>query len=308
MQNVRSLRTRILSVALFASLPFAAAPRAHAASKEIIELQTQVQTLLDQVQRLQSTLDAKFGVLQHLVEQSTDNVNRMSAAVDTLQQKVAAQNEALSGKVDTAAGQVQSVNDAMEELKSRMSKLDQTMQSMQSQLQNLQAQPSSQSGAQPSGQGSGQGSGFSSPGSGSSPSGNAAPPLQDTYEAGVRDFNAAKYDVAAGEFGDVIQYYPEDDLAGNAAFYLGEISYRQQNWGDAIKAYTAMLEKFPNASKVPAAQLHKGLSLLQLNKKQAGVQELRTLIQKHPQTPEALTARSKLNGMGIKPSPAQPAH
>jgi tol-pal system protein YbgF len=301
MQNARSIRTSILAVALFASLPLAAPPRALAASKEIIELQTQVQQLLDQVQRLQSTLDSRFGVLQHLVEQSTDNVNRMSAAVDALQQKVAAQNEALSGKVDTAAGQVQSVNDSIEELKSRMSKLDQSIQALQSQLQNVQAPPAGQSGgAQPNGPGGAP----ASSGGGPAPSGNAAPPLQDTYEAGVRDFNAARYDVAAGEFGDVIQYYPQDDLAGNAAFYLGEISYRQQNWGDAVKAYTAMLEKFPSATKAPAAQLHKGLSLLQLNKRQAGVQELRTLIQKHPQTPEASTARSKLNGLGVHIAPA----
>lgn len=301
MQNVRSLRTRILAVALLASLPFAAPPRAHAASKEIIELQTQVQQLLDMVQRLQSTLDAKFGVLQNLVEQSTDNVNRMSAAVDALQQKVAAQNEALSGKVDTAAGQVQSVNDAMEELKSRMSKLDQSIQSLQSQLQNLQApQGSQQGGAQPNGPGAAP----AGSGAGPTPAGNQAPPLQDTYEAGVRDFSAAKYDVAAGEFGDVIQYYPDDDLAGNASFYLGEISYRQQNWVDSVRAYTAMLEKFPNASKAPAAQLHKGLALIQLNKRQAGIQELRTLIQKHPQSPEALTARSKLNGLGVRITPA----
>lgn len=129
---------------------------------------------------------------------------------------------------------------------------------------------------------------------------NQAPPLQDTYQAGVRDFNAAKYDVAAGEFGDVIQYYPHDDMAGSAEFYLGEIAYRQQNWADAVKAYNAMLENFPTGSKAPAARLHKGLALLQQNKRAAGVQELRTLIQRHPQTPEASQARAKLNALGIR--------
>jgi hypothetical protein len=51
---------------------------AHAASKEIIELQTQVQQLLDMVQRLQSTLDTRFGVLQHLAQQTADNANQMT--------------------------------------------------------------------------------------------------------------------------------------------------------------------------------------------------------------------------------------
>jgi len=37
-----------------------------------------------------------------------------------------------------------------------------------------------------------------------------------------------------------------------------------------------------------------------LNKKDAGVHELRQLIQRHPQTPEAMQARTKLNSIGVK--------
>jgi len=112
--------------------------------------------------------------------------------------------------------------------------------------------------------------------------------------------------VATGEFQDVLHYYPLDDLAGTAQFYLGEIAYRQQNYSEAVKAYNAVLEGFSGSSKAPAAQLRKGLALLQLNKKDAGVHELRLLIQRHPQTPEANQARSKLNAMGVRI--AAPAH
>ena len=65
------------------------------------------------------------------------------------------------------------------------------------------------------------------------------PPLQETFQAGVRDYNAAKYEVAAGEFQDVVHYYPLDDLAGTAQFYLGEIAYQQKNYDDAMKDYNA---------------------------------------------------------------------
>jgi TolA-binding protein len=116
----------------------------------------------------------------------------------------------------------------------------------------------------------------------------------------VRDYNGARYDVAAGEFQDVLHYYPLDDLSGTAQFYLGEIAYRQQNYPDAVKAYNAVLEGFSGNPKAPAAQLRKGLALLQMNKKDAGIHELRLLIQRHPQTPEAAQARTKLNGLGIR--------
>src|ERR1039457_6698797 len=133
MQIGRTLRNRLLTAALFAMVLGAAPMPAHATSKEIIELQTQVQQLLDMVQRMQSTLDNRFGVLQHLVEQTADNANQMSATVNVLQQKINAQNEAVSGKVDTTSGQVQSLNDSVDELKSRIAKLDKSIQDLQGQ-------------------------------------------------------------------------------------------------------------------------------------------------------------------------------
>ena len=98
------LRNRLLTVSLLAAV--FAYPRAgtRRITKEIIELQTQVQQLIDSVQRLQSTVDAKFGLMQHLVEQTADNANRMTASVDALQKKIESQTEATNGKLDTTSG------------------------------------------------------------------------------------------------------------------------------------------------------------------------------------------------------------
>src|SRR3954454_7898310 len=144
MLTAQSLRNRFLAVSLAAVLAGYAPVHAHAANKDIVELQTQVQQLLDMVQRLQSTVDTKFGLLQHLVEQTADNANRVSASMDALQQKLNAQSEAISGKLDTSSGQVQSLNDSVDELKSRMGKLDKSIQDLQSQLQNIQNPPQAQ--------------------------------------------------------------------------------------------------------------------------------------------------------------------
>ena len=104
---------------MLAVLWFAAPRPAHAVSKEIIELQTQVQQLLDMMQRLQSTMDTKFGVLQNLSQQTADQANQMNAAVKTLEQRLNQQNDAANAKMDTVSGQVQSLNDSVDELKSR---------------------------------------------------------------------------------------------------------------------------------------------------------------------------------------------
>ncbi len=137
MLKLHTLRNRFLGAAMFAMVLVSVPVPAHAASKEIIELQTQVQQLLDDMQRLQSTVDSRFGVLQHLVEQSADTVNQMTAAVNALQKKIDAQSENGNGKLDTVSGQVQSLNDSVDELKSRIAKLDKSIQDMQTQLQTL---------------------------------------------------------------------------------------------------------------------------------------------------------------------------
>jgi tol-pal system protein YbgF len=237
-----------------------------------------------------------MGVVQHMVEQTNDATTQMAATVNALQLKINAQTEANNGKLDTVSGQVQSLNDSVDELKSRIAKLDKTVQDLQAQLQAMQAPPPS------AGQPGGQPGGDPNAPQGSAPAAPApvAPPLKDTYQAAVRDYNAAHYDVASGEFQDVLHYYPNDDLAGNAQFYLGEIAYHQQNYADAVKNYNVVIETFPGSPKAPAAQLRKGLSLIELGKKDTGIHELRTLIQRHPQTPEASQARSKLNAMGVR--------
>jgi tol-pal system protein YbgF len=307
MRILAKLPSRFLAAA--ALIVLALPVPAHAASKEMIELQTQVQQLLDMVQRLQSTFDTRFGVLQHLVEQTADNANQITAAVNALDKKINAQSEAANGKMDTVSGQVQSLNDSVDELKSRIAKLDKSVQDLQTQLQNIQmappatAQPGMPGATQPGQPLLGAGQPGNAPGANQAPAAQA-PPLADTFQAGVRDYNSAHYDVAAGEFQDVIKFYPMDNLAGTSQFYLGEIAYRQENYTDAVKAYNAVLEGFPGSPKAPAAQLRKGLALLALNKKDAGIHELRLLIQRHPQTPEAAQARSKLNGLGVRITPS----
>ena len=296
-----------LSAVAGLALLLPAAP-AHAVSKEMIQLQTQVQQLQDMIQHLQTSNDQNMGVLQHLIEQTADSVNRMSQTLNTLQQEVQAQN-GQGGKVDQLSGQIQGVNDSVDEVKTRLAKLDKALQDMQSQLQNINTQPAAAQQGQP-----GQpGQAMTGPAMTGQPAQAPvqqqpqAPPVDQLYQSALRDYTSARYDLASGEFGDVIKYYPQDDLAGNAYFYLGEISYRKGDYPTAIQNYDAVLEQFAGSPKAPAAQLCKGLAEIDSNQRDAGIRDLRSLIQRYPQTPEAAQARSRLNGMGVRITPAKPS-
>jgi tol-pal system protein YbgF len=307
--RLKTIRHYLLRSTAFLALACSlAAPRAHAASKEMVELQTQVQQLQDMLTQLKQSNDERLGALINLVQQNTDNVNKMTATVSQLQHALAAQNEAGGGKIDQVSGQLQSLNDSVDELKTRIARLDTALQNIQAQLQNTPANVPTGGAPAQAPQGGGM---AANPPAGGSVGGMApmpmqaqTPPLQQTYQSAIRDYNSGKYAVASSEFADVVHYYPQDDLAGNAQYYMGEIAYRQGKYPDAVKSYDAVLEQFPGNTKAPAAQLRKGESLIAISQKDAGIRELRSLIQRYPMTPEAQEARSKLNGMGVKINPA----
>jgi len=135
----------------------------------------------------------------------------------------------------------------------------------------------------------------------------AAPPADELYKTALGDYMSAKYSLASSEFGDVIKYYPENPLAGNAYYYHAEIEYRAGKYAGAIKDYDRVLEQFLYSNKVPVAHLHKGQALVEMKQTDAGVREYRALIQRFPNSPEAMSARSKMNGMGVAITPRPPA-
>jgi tol-pal system protein YbgF len=298
---MRTFMVRFTAVALFGL----GLPSAFAVSKEMVQLQTQVQQLQDMVQHLQTSNDERMGVIVNLVQQNTDNVNRMMAAVNGLQAALKLENEQRGTGTQQLSTQIQGLNDSVDELKTRVANLTTQMQAIQSQLQNVN---SGAPGQQPGGGAApavnpGQGGAAAAP----MPVGPAAPPVDQLYQSALRDYNSAKYGIASSEFSDVIQNYPQDPLAGNAQFYLGEINYRQGKYAAAVKAYDAVLEQYSGNSKAPAAELRKGQSLIEMGQKDAGVRELRTLVQRYPQTPEAQEGRSKLNGMGVRIYASKPS-
>ncbi len=282
-------RKQLTTLAAIAVVLTAAHP-AFGVAKEIIQLQTQVQTLSDQVARLQQSMDERMGVLRNLVEQSADSVNKMSVTVNDLQQKLTSQSGENGQKLDQVSSQVQALHDSVDELKSRLAKVSKQLDDMQNGGQNLMAgQPiPGAAGAVPGATGA--------TGTTAAP---AAPPPDALYNNALRDYNAGKYDLSSQEFNDYLKYYGNTDLAGNAQFYLADIEYRQGNFDAAVKDYDKVLEQYPSGQKAAAAQLKKGYALLELGQKDAAVRELNSLIQRYPRSIEASQARDRLRRLGV---------
>ncbi len=288
----RTMRMRKLTaVVLLTLMVLAPVTPAFAVSKEIIQLQTQVQDLADRMLKMQQSFDERMGVMRNLVEQSTDNVNKLADGVQNMQRTLQQQNTDTQAKIDQVSGQIQTLNDSIDELKARLTKTSKQLEDIQAQQQNLQQQQ-----AQPVAPGT------VAPGQvmpGAAPQAMVqAPPADSLYNNALRDYNAARYDLALQQFQDYLRYYPTTDLAGNAQFYIADMEYRAGSFEAAVADFDKVLEQFPGGNKAAASQLKKGYSLLELGRKDAGVRELNSLINRYPRSIEATQARERLRKLG----------
>ena len=137
-------RHNILAILAIAILVLGSITPAFAVSKEIIQLQTQVQSLTDQMARMQQSFDERMGVMRNLIEQSTDSMNKLAASLDATQKSMQQQSGDTQGRVDQLSGQVQSLHDSLDELKARLTKIGQQLDAMSAAGQNLTTQPAVQ--------------------------------------------------------------------------------------------------------------------------------------------------------------------
>ena len=143
---------------------------------------------------MQQSFDERMGVLQHLIEQSTDRANKVATSVTDLQTTLQKQQSESGSHADQLSGQIQSLNDSLDELKARLGKVSKQLEDMQAAQQSISSQQTQQQQQA------------------------AAPPPDVLYNNALRDYQAGKNDLAAQEFADYVKYYPNTDLAGKFEF------------------------------------------------------------------------------------------
>src|SRR5271155_322911 len=300
---------KIRTIVIFAAAVFAGAlggslvgPRpAEAVARELIELQRDVTTLLQGQKDLATQMTQDHTVMKTLVEQSNDNVSKLAATMGGLQKSVQDVQANSGARLDTMSTQVQGLSDNLEEIKSRLGKLNQQLVDLQSAVQGIDSKVSGSSpatGSTPTAGSSAKPSSNGSPSDGTA-SASPAPSADMLYSNGLRDITSGKYDLARQEFLDYLKYYSDTDLASNAQFYLGEIAYHQKQYQDAVAEYDKFLTVYPKSFKLAPARLRKGMALIDLGQKTAGVRELREVVRRYPGTEEERAARAKLKELGV---------
>ena len=271
------------------SLLVAGAQPLLAVSRETLQMMQQLDALQQAVQNLQKTVDTQGAVLRTLIEQASDNVNKIKSNMDDLREATQKNLATSNARLDSMTTQIQALSESLDEAKARIGKLGEQLAQTQNIIQTITAPPQPAASAP----------GTETPGA---PGGEAPPPKpvipdpDSLYNSGLTDYNGGQFDLAIQAFLQYLQYYGDTDRASNALFYIGDSYYFQKKYNNAISEYDKCVERGGN--KAAAAQLKKGFALFELGEKSAGANELRSLIRQNPNSHEADLARQRLKKLG----------
>ena len=131
-----------------------------------------------------------------------------------------------------------------------------------------------------------------------------SPPLlqgeQQAYQDAFNLLRELRYDKATLAFRDFLSKYPNGRYAHIAQYWLGEASYAQGKFKQAIKDYQALIDTYPNSPKLAEAMLKIGYSQYELKNYKAAQTSLEQLIKSYPGTTEAGQAKNLLKKIRLK--------
>lgn len=122
---------------------------------------------------------------------------------------------------------------------------------------------------------------------------------QKLYDEAYRTYSNGNSLRARGLFQTFYQKFPQDRLAPNALYWLGECYYDQRDYSEALGLFQKVVDLYPQSSKGPDALYKKGVCYLDLKQTSRAVEELRVVLNKYPQSNAAKLAREKLSGLGV---------
>lgn len=284
------MKKHALLILSIISLVVVGAQPGYAVSKETLQMMQQLDALQQAVQNLQKTVDTQTAVLKTLIEQASDNVNKVRSNMDDLRDATQKNLATSNARLDSMTTQIQALSESLDEAKARIGKLGEQLTQTQNIIQTLSAPPQP-AAAQP---------GATTP---AGPGGDvkpqpAIPDPDSLYNSGLTDYNGGQYGLAIQAFQDYLHYYGQTDRASNAQFYIGDSYYDQKKYKDAVTEFDKCIERYPQGNKAAAAQLKKGFALIELGEKSAGARELRSVIEQYPGSHEADLARQRLRKLG----------
>ena len=117
---------------------------------------------------------------------------------------------------------------------------------------------------------------------------------QEVYNISYSDYLNGNYQLAVDGFTLFLEQFSSSPVADDAAYWIGECFFSQNKYEEAAAQFTELILNFPEGDKIPSAYLKKGLSLLELDKKDEALSVFKLLISKYPFEDETRIAQEKI--------------
>ncbi|MBN2337327.1 MAG: tetratricopeptide repeat protein [Acidobacteria bacterium] len=269
------MKRNLLLCLLAASI--AACPLAEAGTKEeLVRLQSDVLALQNQIREFDKGYTEKLDSLRSLVIQLNDQAARSGLVLD----RISAAME------NTEAGTREADRNLLEEVRRLSEKVDEVgtrISAMAQQLGELKVQSASLGPA-------------TSPG--------LSPEV--LYNQAFGDFVQGNFDLAIEGFSAYVSTYPAGEKAPDALLNIGDSHIGQNRLPQAVAAFTRVINDYAESAKVPSALYKRARVELAMQEKENATADLRHIVEKFPQSPEAGLAQAELDRLTAS-KPAAPA-
>ncbi len=120
------------------------------------------------------------------------------------------------------------------------------------------------------------------------------------YQAAFDELKQGRYEQAIVAFEAFLQKYPEGEYAGNAQYWLGEANYVTRKFDVAEREFKTVLERFPQSTKVADAMLKLGYTYYELAQWGAARKILSDVVANYPNSTVARLAENRLQKMRME--------
>jgi tol-pal system protein YbgF len=136
------------------------------------------------------------------------------------------------------------------------------------------------------------------------PAAGGAPPLAGggddpttLYQNAYNDYLRGNYELAVAGFRRYLEQFPDTELTDNAAYWIGECSFSQKKYAQAIREFDEVLTRFPKSDKLASALLKKAYAHIEAGDRTRGGALLQQVVRDYPSTDEANLARQRLTNL-----------
>lgn len=115
------------------------------------------------------------------------------------------------------------------------------------------------------------------------------------FNSGIRLKDAKKYKKAREAFGRVLSNAsPVSGLAEDAAYYIAICYFLDADYTSSIKAFADLTAQFDRGRRTSEALYHIGLCYFRMGQEATGVEQMKRLIENHPDSPWSMRASKRL--------------